>query len=254
MSQMDLALSADVSARHICFLETGRARPSRAMVLRLAETLQMPLRERNALMVAAGFAPVFTQLRLDSAEMAPVMRALLLVLSSHEPFPAFVLDRAWNILLANEAHHRMLALMLPAGADPGDPVNVLRLVFRPDLLGRRLGNWDLVVNVLGHRLRRQLRVPDTEQALHDLAAELFRLPGVAEAMNRPLNQAEHGVLIPLKLEMQGHMLSWFSTIATLGTPLDITAEELRIESLFPADRETEELIRGMTEPSSPARP
>ena len=242
MSQLDLALAANVSSRHISFLETGRSRPSRTMVLRLAETLDLPLRERNAMLVAAGFAPLYRESELQHNDLAPVRRALELVLRSHEPFPAFVLDRAWNIVLANRAHHRLLSTLLPAAAR-SEPVNVVRLVLDPSFLRPLIGNWELVAHVVGHRIRRQLRTPDVSRDAKRQFEELLSLPGVREAMDRVQAPPDAAVVVPLQLELGGRRLSWFSTIATIGTPQDVTLDELRIESLFPADDETERAAR-----------
>jgi transcriptional regulator with XRE-family HTH domain len=243
MSQLDLALTAGVSSRHISFIETGRSRPSRNMVLRLAETLDLPLRERNAMLVAAGFAPLYRESDLKETDLTSVRRALELVLRSHEPFPAFVLDRAWNILLANRAHHRLLAILLPETARSAEPVNSVRLVLDPEMLRPRIGNWELVAHVLGHRLRRQLRTPNLEPQVARLLNELLALPNVRDAMDRVQAPPDAAVVIPIQLEIQGRSLSWFSTIATIGTPQDVTLDELHIESLFPADEETERIAR-----------
>jgi transcriptional regulator with XRE-family HTH domain len=238
MSQLDLALAAGVSSRHVSFIETGRSRPSRTMVLRLAETLDLPLRERNALLVAAGFAPLYRRSKLRAADLAPVRRALELVLRSHEPYPAFVLDATWNILLANRTHQRLLSMLLPDGVPVPEPVNVVRLVFDPEMLRPRVGNWELVAHVLGQRVRRQLRVPNLDPEQRRLFELLLSYPGVREAMARVTPPPDAAVVIPLRLELNGRWFSWFSTIATIGTPQDVTLEELRIESMFPADEET----------------
>lgn len=238
MSQLDLALAAGVSSRHVSFIETGRSSPSRTMVLRLAETLDLPLRERNALLVAAGFAPVYRESPLSDADLTPVRRALDLVLRSHEPYPAFVLDRAWNILLANRAHHRLLPALLPEGAPVIEPVNVVRLCFDPALLRPCIANWELVAHVLGHQVRRQLRTPNLGGEHVTLFRELLAYPGVQQAMAEVTPPPDAAVVIPLIFELGGRRMSWFSTIATLGTPQDVTLDELRIESMFPADEET----------------
>jgi transcriptional regulator with XRE-family HTH domain len=241
LSQLELAGAADVSTRHVSFVETGRSRPSREMVLRLGEALELPLRERNRLLVAAGFAAGFGESSLASAELAPVRRALEAVLASHEPYPAFVVDRAWRVLLANGAHERLLGLLLP-GFAPDGPVNVMRLVLDPALLRPRVVNWEVVAHVLGHRIRRQLRQPDPDDAVRTELAALLALPGVRDALGRaPVPRASE-IVLPLVLELEGQELAWFSTIATLGTPRDVTLEELAIESLFPADDATRRWI------------
>ncbi|MCZ6792919.1 MAG: helix-turn-helix transcriptional regulator, partial [Planctomycetota bacterium] len=143
----------------ISFLETGRSRPSREMVLRLAEALELPLRERNRLLIAAGFAAIYGESSFGACELAVVRRALETLLQSHEPYPAFVVDRTWNVLLANSAHGWLLSRLLP-GLDPDQPLNVMQLVLDPELLRPRIANWAEMAHVLGHRIRRQLRLPD----------------------------------------------------------------------------------------------
>lgn len=251
LSQLDLALEADVSSRHVSFIETGRSRPSRRMLLKLAEVLDLPLRERNALLLAAGYAPLYGESELDHAGLEPVRRALELVLANHEPYPAFVLDRRWDIRLANRPHRLLLPLLLPPGAEPGDPANAFRLVLDPALLRPRIRDWELVAHVLGHRVRRQLRLPHLEPELREHYQGLLALPGVREAMAEVQPPPDAGVVIPLTFEIEiegrSHELSWFSTLATLGTPLDVTAEELLVESLFPADEATRELVEPLAE-------
>ena len=245
MSQLDLALSAGVSSRHISFLETGRARPSRKMVLRLAEPLELPLRERNALLVAAGFAPVYGALPLDHPGMAPIRRALERVLDTHQPYPAFMLDRAWNVLLANAANSALLAVSLPAGAKVEEPLNVMRLVLHPDLLRPSILNWEVVAHVLARRVQRRIRVPEPDEKERALFEEILAYPDVEAAMRRVDVPVEAEVLLPVRIRTGNHVLSWFSTIATIGTPRDVTLDELSIESLFPADDETARIVQGL---------
>lgn len=243
MSQVDLALAADVSTRHVSFVETGRSQPSREMVLRLAEVLEMPLRERNHLLLAAGYAPLFGERSLDAADLAPVRKALELVLGSHEPYPAFVLDAGWNILLANRAHHRLLGLLFPDGLP--EPVNAVRLVFDPEQLRPHVLEWELVAHVLGRRIRQQLRQPGLPEGRARQLRNLLAFPDVDRAIARLEAPADSSILIPLGLDLGGVRLSFFSTLATIGTPLDVTLEELRIESLFPADEATEARVQAL---------
>jgi transcriptional regulator with XRE-family HTH domain len=248
MSQLDLALAAGVSSRHVSFIETGRAAPSRAMVLRLAETLDVPLRERNTLLTAAGFAPLFRESALDHAALAPVKRALELILRSHEPFPAALVDGAWNVLLANDAQRRLLPLLLPEGSAwsaDARPLNTLRLVLDPAGLRPRISNWEQVAHALAHRLRRKLREPRLAPDRARLFEELLALPGVRAALASGPLPPEAEVLVPLRLEVHGRRLSLFTTIATIGVPLDVTLEELHVETLFPADDETEQALRAL---------
>ncbi len=243
-SQLDLGLAAGVSTRHLSFVETGRSRPSREMVLRLAEVLEVPLRECNAMLAAAGYAPVFRETALDAAEQAPVREALEAILASHA-YPAFVLDRAWNVRLANRAHERMLALLLPVDADPGEPVNAMRLVLDPTLLRERISNWEDVAHVLGHRIRRQLRIPEPDAGVRGLLESFLEYPGVRAAMETVHSAPASDIVLPLVLELDGERLSWFSMIATIGTPRDVTLQELSIESLFPADAHTRRTVAAL---------
>lgn len=244
LSQLDLACLADVSTRHLSCVETGRARPSRSFLLHLSEHLDVPLRARNDLLVAGGFRPVYGESDLAAPAMAPVRQALDLVLSHHEPYPALVVDRTWHLVRANAG-----AGLLLEGLDPallaGRP-NVLRLSLHPDGLGGRL--HDLATfsgHVLG-RLRRQVALTGDPElaALHD---ELAGYPGVCAV--EPT--AEHpGVVLPLRLTTPRGELSLFSTATTFGTAADVTLAELTVESFFPADARTEELLRAAAQSTS----
>jgi transcriptional regulator with XRE-family HTH domain len=239
LSQLDLALAADVSARHLSFLETGRARPSAAMVLRLAEHLEVPLRERNALLLAAGFAPAFGQRDLAEPEMGPVRDALEQVLAAHEPFPALVVDRHWGLVAAN----RTVAL-LTAGAAPEllePPVNVLRLALHPDGLAPRIANLGEWRAHLLDRLARQAAAT-ADPALAALLEELAALPGGDPAHTHDL--AAIDVATPLRLHAPGGgELRLLSTVTTFGTALDVTLAELAIEAFLPADAATADALR-----------
>jgi transcriptional regulator with XRE-family HTH domain len=243
LSQLELALEAGVSTRHLSFVETGRSRPSREMVLHLAEQLDVPLRERNTLLVAAGYAPAYAESRLDAAEMAPVREALEVVLRGHEPYPALVVDRGWNLVTANRSIGFLTEgvaeeLLLP-------PVNVLRASLHPDGLAPRIINLAEWSSHLLTRLRRQATVTgdDALAALHD---ELAAYPGVsAEA---PLAELEGPgtVAVPLRIRTGEAHLALYSTIATFGTALDLTLAELAIEAFLPADDRTAAALRQAT--------
>jgi transcriptional regulator with XRE-family HTH domain len=234
LSQLDLALEADISARHLSFLETGRARPSRGMLLRLADRLEVPLRERNALLLAAGFAPQYSARPLDDPALAPARRAVERLLSAHEPFPALVVDRHWTLLAANRAVGPLLDGVGPELLRP--PVNVLRLSLHPEGLApriRNLGEWR--AHVL-HRLRHQ-QAATADPALGDLARELAAYPAAPE--EGPTDGPElGGVLVPLRLATATGELSLISTTTVFGTPLDVTLAEIALETFFPADEAT----------------
>jgi transcriptional regulator with XRE-family HTH domain len=239
MSQLDLALEANVSARHLSFVETGRARPSRGLVLELAERLEVPLRERNNLLLAAGFAPIYDETPLAEASMVPVRHALQKIVGGHEPFPAVIVDRHWGLIWSNEPARTILT----DGVDPEllePPVNAMRVTLHPDGLAPKIANLAEWSAHLLMRLQRQhVRAPDP--ALEALRDELRSYPGVSESSGAV--DAERMLFVPLRLEHGGAELSMFSTLATFGTALDITLAELSIESFFPADKETDAALR-----------
>jgi transcriptional regulator with XRE-family HTH domain len=241
LSQLDLAIEADVSARHLSFVETGRSRPSRELVLHLAEHLDVPLRERNALLVAAGYAPTFRSTPLDADEMSPVRAALDKILTGHEPFPAVVVDRRWDLISANAS---ALAI-LSDGVDPAllaPPVNTLRVSLHPDGLAPRIVNFAEYSAHLLERLHRQtVAFADPHLlAMHD---ELRRYPGVRDEP-APHSEVAALLFVPLVLRVGEGELRFFSTLATFGTALDITLAELSIEAFFPADDATASFLRG----------
>jgi transcriptional regulator with XRE-family HTH domain len=237
LSQLDLAGDAEISARHLSFVETGRAAPSREMVLRLAERLEVPLRERNVLLVAAGFAPAFPQRSLDDPALKSARQAIDLVLKAHEPNPALAYDRHWNLVTAN----RMVAPLLE-GLPPhllGQPFNILRLAFHPEGLAPRTVNLAEWSAHLLERLHRQCEATADSELLK-LYQELkaYRMP----ARSGPISA--DNVAIPFKLRSAGgEVLSFISTTMVFGTPVDITLQELALETFFPADDLTAERMR-----------
>ncbi len=231
MSQLDLALDAEISSRHLSFVETGRSRPSRDMVLRLARTLDLPLRARNALLVAAGLAPQFPERSLDDPELAPARRAIDRLLQAHEPYPALAVDRRWHMVAANAAVTPLLSIVAPSLLEP--PVNVLRVSLHPEGLAPsivNLGEWK--AHLIG-RLR--------EQHAASGDAGLLGLIGELEAYPAPEGgpTADYGgIFVPLVLDLGGRRLSFLSTTTVFGTPVDVTLSEIAIEAFFPADAET----------------
>jgi transcriptional regulator with XRE-family HTH domain len=240
LSQLDLACEADISARHLSFLETGRSLPSREMVLRLAEQLEIPLRERNALLVAAGYAPVFRERPLEDPSLQAARRAVDLVLAGHEPYPALAVDRHWNLIATNRAVPLFLA-----GADPSlltPPVNVLRLSLHPLGLAPRIVNLGEWRSHLLARLRRQIEAT-ADPVLAELLNELSGYPIVSEnKYEAPANTDYAGVVVPLQFSTEDGVLSFFSTTTVFGTPVDITLSELALESFFPADAATSDTL------------
>jgi transcriptional regulator with XRE-family HTH domain len=239
LSQFDLASRSAVSGRHLSFIETGRARPSREMILHLAQRLEIPLRERNRLLVAAGFAPVFAQRPLDDEAMALARSAVERFLAAHEPYPAVALDRAWNIVAANSAVAWLTDDVAPELL--ASPINALRATLHPDGMAPRIVNFAEWSGHLLERLRGQIELTaDAEsQALYD---ELADYPNVRT--EPPAGDASHRVLLPLQLRLGAHTLSFFSTVTTFGTPLEVTLEELTIEAFYPADETTAAALRG----------
>lgn len=236
LSQLDLAQEADISTRHLSYVETGRATPSREMVLRLAERLEVPLRERNALLVAAGFAPMYRQRALDDPALAAARQAVDLVLKGHEPYPALAIDRHWNLVAANAIVPLLMAGAAPALVQP--PINVLRLSLHPEGLAPRIANLGQWRAHLLERLQQQIAATadPTLQALHDeLAAYPVASPGgEAAAGGGELSS----VVVPFQLATPGGTLSFISTTTIFGTPVDVTLQELAVESFFPADAPT----------------
>jgi transcriptional regulator with XRE-family HTH domain len=238
MSQLDLAVEARVTPRHVSFVESGRSRPSREMVLVLAAALDVPLRERNQLLLAAGYAPLYRETGVDEPAMSQVRAALERVLRHHEPFPAVVMDRHWDILMTNAAAAAMFAWLL-GGERAAGPANVLRLMFDPDGLRPFVANWEQVGEALVQRVHREAvgGVPDAQLAA--LLEELLALPGVPERWRAPDFTDLPLPVIPVEFRKDRLAVSYFSMVTTVGTPQDVTAQELRIESFFPADDATE---------------
>jgi transcriptional regulator with XRE-family HTH domain len=243
MSQLDLAVDAEISTRHLSFLETGRSQPSRDMVLRLAERLDVPLRERNMLLVAAGYAPVFPERTMSDPALAAARRAVDLVLKGHEPYPAIAVDRHWTLI----AHNRLVPLLV-AMADEElrkPPINVLRLSLHPKGLAPRIANLVEWREHLLTRLRRQIDVT-ADPAMVALMKELSGYPKPRSPQSISRN-AEHdgSVVVPLRLATPNGVLSFISTTTVFGTPIDITVSELALETFFPADPATGEALRQM---------
>ncbi len=237
MSQLDFAGEAEISARHLSFIETGRAQPSRDMILRLAERLGIPLRERNLLLVAAGFAPVFAERKLDDPALAAARKAIELVLKGHEPYPALAVDRHWTLIQSNATVAPLLAGVDTTLLTP--PINVLRLSLHPDGLAPRIENFSEWRAHLLERLRQQIEL-SADPKLIGLFEELHRYPA-PKTPHR--GTSDYGnVVVPLKLKAEDGMLSFFSTTTVFGTPVDVTLSELAIEAFYPADAETAEAL------------
>jgi len=239
-SQLGLALDTGVSARHLSFVETGRSQPSRGLLLALAEQLDVPLRERNALMLAAGYAPTYAQSDLDSAQTQAARGALEHLLTGHEPFPAVVLDRWGDVVLANRAIGPLLDGVAPELLDP--PINVYRLSLHPDGLPPRIRNRAEWTAHLGHRLTRLARLTG-DPRLFDLLAEVRTYPDVAAALDDCYEPVSAELLLTLQLSHPAGDLLLHSTVTSFGSPYDVTLAELTVESFFPADAHTRQLLQ-----------
>ncbi|PTT34067.1 transcriptional regulator [Acidovorax sp. HMWF018] len=245
LSQLELADEADISTRHVSFMETGRTNPSRDMVLRLCERLAIPLRERNALLVAAGYAPMYRERALDDPALTAARQAVELVLKGHEPCPAIALDRCWNVVAANRAAQALLAahvspeLLVP-------PINVFRLSLHPDGLASRIANLAQWRHHLFERLRQQIHATG-DPALLALQAELLEYPAPDESTPLVMAGEMLGVVMPFCFNSVHGMLSLISTTTIFGTPVDVTLQELAVESFFPADAFTAQVLREMAQ-------
>jgi transcriptional regulator with XRE-family HTH domain len=242
LSQLDLAGVADVSTRHLSFVESGRSLPSREMLMRLAEQLDVPLRERNTLLMAAGYAPLYRERALADPQLAAARRAVERVLKAHEPYPALAVDRHWTLVAANAALGPLIELADASLLAP--PVNVLRLSMHPQGLAGRIDNWHEWRAHLLARLRRQIDVSG-DVILIALLKELEAYPAPLHAAGEARGEPDP-VLVPLRLRTPGGLLSFLSTTTVFGTPVDITLSELAIEAFFPADDATADLLRAMT--------
>ncbi len=247
LSQLDLALEAEVSARHLSYVETGKARPSRDMVARLADTLEMPLRERNALLMAAGYAPEYPETALDTPELAQVRRAVEFILEHQEPYPAFVLNRHWDILLTNGAAARM-AEFLCGGSAHG---NMVRQFFDPNDMRAVVVNWEEVAGDLIQHLHDEIAAVPSDTRARALLDEVLRYPGVPPQWRSRELGTPPPPLLTVEFRKAGQALRFFSTITRFGTPRDVTIDELRIECTFPADDATVEFCRALARADPP---
>jgi transcriptional regulator with XRE-family HTH domain len=248
LSQLDLACEADISTRHLSYVETGRASPSREMLMHLAERLDVPLRERNVLLAAAGFAPIYRERPLADPALSAAREAVELVLKAHEPYPALLVDRHWNMLASNRMVPLLLTEVAPELLQP--PVNVLRLSLHPHGLGPRIVNLAQWREHLFARLKHQIGVTG-DAALVTLLHELQALPFDASRSHGP-DIDPSGVAVPMLVETPYGVLSFISTITVFGTPVDITLAELALETFFPADAHTAEQLRRLGDGQPPA--
>jgi transcriptional regulator with XRE-family HTH domain len=248
LSQLDLALEAEVSARHISFLETGRATPSREMILTLSAVLEVPLRERNVLLQAAGYAPVYRETSLSDPRMSHVRAAVELILKQHEPHSAIAFDRYNDIIMANATYAGMINTVLPDEPIKLVPykvmqpprLNLLRLIFDPTKMRKFIVNWEPIAkSLLSEAFRSAAWARD--EKLEKLLAEMLSYPGVPKRWREPDFEAPRDLILPVEMDVNGKIARFFSTVTTVGRPQDVTLEELHIEAFYPADEQSEGL-------------
>jgi transcriptional regulator with XRE-family HTH domain len=245
LSQLDLSLNADISTRHLSCVETGRAQPSQEMVLRLAEALQVPLRERNALLLAAGYAPLYRHTDLSAPDLQAARRAVELFTVQLEPNPVLVLDRYWNILGMNAGAKRILALF--PGCDSVTPLNGPRLVFHPQGLRPYIENWEVIAARIIRRVHREATDNPSDKTMKCFLEELLSYPDAPSPWRMLDLDGTPPPFLTINYRWKNTVLSWFSTLTTLGTPLDVALQELRIETLFPADEATRSAVTRLAE-------
>ena len=245
LSQLDLALAAEVSTRHLSCIETGKAQPSREMLERLADALDMPLRERNALLVAAGYAARYPESTLGTPELERVRRAIEFMLEQQEPFPAFVLNRRWDVLMANRAALRVNRFIMRDRASAH--ANMIRQIFDPADLRPAVANWEEVAGDLIRHLHDAVAAAPSDHAARALLEEALAYPGVPSRWRMRQLDAAPLPLLTTVLRRDEHELRFFSTITTFATSRDVTLDELHIECCFPVDEATAELCRALAE-------
>lgn len=244
LSQLDLATEAGVSQRHLSFLETGRSKPSREMVIHLGMTLDLALRDINGLLTAAGFAEAYPETGLDDPDLDQVRSVLETLLAAHEPYPAYVIDRHWDLVLTNTTGSLLTGV---GGEGPvGSGANLVRLALAPGGLRDHILNWEAAATVLLHRLEREVIHRPEDRDLMELLAEVRGYPGVADLPTRPTVPDGSELVVPLELRTPLGDLRLITTIATIGAAYDVTLEELRLETLLPADAASEALLRSLS--------
>jgi transcriptional regulator with XRE-family HTH domain len=247
MSQLDLSIETGISARHLSFVETGRSRPSPELILRLAEHLDVPLAERNTMLLAGGYAPAYSTRQLSDPQLAPIRAAVRKIIAGHHPYPALLIDQHWQLLEANPA-----VSLFTAGADPSllsPPINVLRLSLHPDGMAPRIVNLPEWREHLLTRLRHQA-ISTNDPDMHALHEELRGYPG-GDGHPPPASHPAGRVFVPLRYRHNDLDLSFVSTTTVFGTPLDVTVTGLAVEAFFPADTDTSAALHACAHPVGP---
>lgn len=248
LSQLELSLLADVSSRHISFIETGRTQPSRSMLMRLADVLNLPHKDSNLLLHCGGYAAAYTELQLDNAELEPVRHALKLILDNHNPYPALVMDGDYNVIMANRAQQMLAAQVMGAGTGLLTGLNVLESVFREDGFRPLIANWDVVAAHLLRRLRKQVLAYGRPS--HAELLERLQAMDPPADWQQPKESQHDGPMLTVDFRLGEQVLSMFTTLSQFGTALDIGIEELMIESYFPADAASREFFAQIDAASS----
>lgn len=243
LSQLDLALAAESSARHVSFIETGRSRPSREMVLKLCDVMKLPLRERNRLLNAAGFSPAYKETSLDQDRLGQVKRVLDCILENQEPYPALVMNRCFDILMINHSGAKLMNMLGMQMGGTAGPANLLRMTLHPDGFKKIVKDWEQAASHIIHRAHRQVRGTGEDDPLAALLKEVLAYPGVPTEWNVDDPSHDAPPVLPIEFDFGGITFSWITTIASFGTPQDVTAEEIMVESMFPANKETEEAVK-----------
>ena len=247
-SQLSLALQSGVSQRHVSFLESGRARPSREMVVQLSTALDVPLRQRNEMLLAAGFAPAYRESNLAAPELAPMRRAIDFMLKQQEPYPAVVIDRLWNLLQANEAANAFTIFLfdgMPPAPPPGKGPNLLRWILDPGALRPKISNWEEVARYLVSTTYAEILAAGGGPRALAFIEEIMAYPDVPASFRKLRFEERPAPVLTVDYLVGGKALSVFTTIATLGTPQDITLQEVRVENFFPADDRSDALFRSL---------
>lgn len=251
VSQLALSMTSDVSQRHISFLESGRSQPSREMVLRLATMLDVPLRSQNQLLTAAGYAAMFTEQSLDTPELGPVRQAIDFMLRQQEPYPAIVMDQYWHQIESNAAAQKLFGQLMPSATlpdciDEQGRLNMMKSTLHPQGLRPTILNWTELATHLIHRVHREAQAAGAQSIAQTLFEQLMAYPDVATCWRAPIDRLQPP-LLTISFSINGLALTFFTTITTLGTPYDITLQELRVESLFPADDGTAAYMQDLSQ-------
>jgi transcriptional regulator with XRE-family HTH domain len=247
-SQLDISTDTGISQRQISFIESGRSVPTRATLMGIAQALNIPLRERNALLLAAGYAPLYSDAAWNSDEMKSVAKALKRMLGHHEPYPAIVIDRYWNVLMTNDAAPQLFNCFIDMNARPS-PRNMLHLMFDPKGMRPFIANWETLAKTLIHRVYREAVGHTADAKTHELVKDLLAYPGVHPDWKTP--ELPNALpMIPMSFIKDNALMNYFSLVTTVGTPQTIAAQELRVECLYPLDDETEKLHTSLLATSS----